>query len=259
MPTDDKAAMRQEDANKDADEFDFDNIVRVFDSRILSYADTLAAIAQPGVSMARFGDGELKQLFRPYNIGFQPFSKELQDDLRKVVHSPLDNVLIGFPPVFRNDQWATLWRDILPQTIDLFANVPRFANTAVSRPPCFNELRGLAVELWQKVWQDRSICVITGEGSRFDLFPEFFGNASEIDFIRTVPVDAYADLPRIMGLVESGKKYDKYLISLGSAGTVLAYRMAELGFDALDIGHLSAGYSYVMRSGDYPEKMPLTR
>lgn len=239
--------------------YDFDEIERVFDSRILSYKDTLVAIAQPGISLARFGDGELKQLFRGYNIGFQPFSTDLQNDLRKVITSPLENVLIGFPPVFRNEQWAKLWRDILPETKALFSNTKTFANTAVSRPPCFTELGPEAVALWRDVWHEKSICVVTGEGSRFDLHPELFDNAKRIDFIRTVPVDAYGDLARILGAVESGEKYDKYLISLGSAGTVLAYKLASRGLDALDIGHLSGSFSHVVLKGTYPEKMPLTR
>lgn len=239
--------------------FDFDIIEKTFDARLLSYEETLHEIAKPGVSMARFGDGELKQLFRPYNIGFQPFSMELQRDLREIVTSHAPNVLVGFPPVFRNEQWARLWHDILDETIDLFRGERVFANTAVSRPPCFSELKGKAVDLWMQVWEGRSVCVVTGKGSRFDLYPEFFGNARQIDFLYSSPVDAYAQMDELMAKIAEMPAYDKYLLSLGPTATIMANRLAASGRDALDIGHLSGSYNYVIGKGVYPERMPLTR
>lgn len=239
--------------------FDFDFIEKTFDSRLLSYEQTLAEITKPGVSMARFGDGELKQLVRPFNIGFQPFSKQLQADLREVVAAHEPNVLIGFPPVFRNEQWATLWHDILDETVDIFRNEKRFANTAVSRPPCFGELREKAVELWKKVWDERTVLVVTGKGSRFDLYPEFFGNATKIDFLYSSPIDAYAQMDGLLKQIDDLPHYDKYLLSLGPTATIMANRLAAQGRDALDIGHLSGSYNFVFRKGVYPERMPLTR
>ena len=239
--------------------FDFDVIEETFDARLLSYEATLHEIAKPGVSMARFGDGELKQLFRPYNIGFQPFSEELQADLREVIAHHEPNVLIGFPPVFRNEQWATLWHDILGETVEIFRDEKIMANTAVSRPPCFSELREKAVELWKEVWDQRTVLVVTGKGSRFDLYPEFFGNATKIDFLYSSPVDAYAQMEDLLKQIDDLPRYEKYLLSLGPTATIMANRLAASGHDALDIGHLSGSYSFVVRKGVYPEKMPLTR
>lgn len=241
------------------DMFDFDLIEETFDSRILSYTDTLSEIAKPGVSLARFGDSEIKMLSTNFSIGFQRFSPELQSSLHQVLQDPKENLLIGFPPVFRNEQWSRLWENHFSSTQKAFNHIPALANTAVSRPPCFSEIKGAALTGWKKVWDQKSVTIITGRGSRFQYYEELFGNSTSFEYIYAQPVDAFEQMHSIIKSVESGPASDVYLISLGPTATVLAYELAERGFKALDVGHLSASYAYWKGEGNYPEKMKLTQ
>lgn len=239
--------------------FDFDLVKSAFDSRIMTYLETLDNLASPDVSMARFGDSEIKMLSESFSIGFQQFDPKLQVRLLDVAENPVDGLLVGFPPAFENEQWASMWSRLFEKTVPKFKGHDRFANTAVSRPPCFNELGAEAVELWQKVWDKRSVTVITGRGSRFDCRSELFDNASSVKLLSTEPMNAFTNLDEIKDQISRNGKDDIYLISLGPAATVLAYDLHIDGYKALDVGHLTASYDYKFSGGLYPEKLKMVR
>lgn len=239
--------------------FDFSVIEKTFDSRILSYRYTLNLIATEGVSLARFGDSEIKMLSESFSIGFQPFSLKLQDALRNVATSTNPGLLIGFPPVFKNEQWSNMWKRLFEPTRDYFSEIKEFGNTAVSRPPCFNELKQEAVDGWRKVWDNKSVLVVTGKGGRFDLYQDFFGNAKEVDILYGPAVDAFSQLDELKTEVLNARSYDLYLLSLGPAATVLAADLHSMGRKALDVGHLSASYAFFRGDGLYPEKIEMIR
>lgn len=239
--------------------FDFDLVEREFDSRILSYASTLEKLRDPAVSMARFGDSEIKMVSENFSIGFQKFSTALQEQLLDVISMSSPEFMIGFPPVFRNEQWSRMWNRLYEPTKELFRDVTAFANTAVSRPPCFNELKEQAVEGWISLWEGKRVVVVTGKGSRFELYDDFFGNAGEIDVVYGEAIDAFEHLDAVVKELQSRKTADVYLLSLGPAATVLAGVLHNRGVKALDVGHLSASYAYFRGKGLYPEKMAIVR
>lgn len=236
--------------------FDFELIEEEFISRMLSYSETLDKIAEPETSMARFGDSELKMLNSSFNIGFQKFSLGLQSALREVAAVRDANMLLAMPPVFKNQQWATLWNANYDYIKATFETVETFGNTAVSRPPCFNEMKAAAVSKWMSIWEGKRVLMVTGRDSRFKMYEEFFGNASQFDLYYGPGVDAFEHIDAIESALLKESRYDIYLLSLGPTATILAHRLFERGLKALDVGHLSASYAHYLGLGEYPEKIP---
>lgn len=225
----------------------------------LSLEQTLQKIVDEELSFARFGDGEFRLMFEvEYNIRFQSNSPALRAALTETLTTePPAGLLLGFPQLFRGRNgtlvWASVWEELKPLLPDGLV----FGNSHVSRPIAFSDLGDRAVELWRQVWQDREVCIITGEGSRFELVPALFDNLAGHRYLRSTPKNAFADLDRLVAEVERGPQADLYLVSLGPAGTVLTAMLARRGHRAIDIGHISDSYRNVYDGAAWPESLPV--
>ncbi|WP_198142013.1 GT-D fold domain-containing glycosyltransferase [Leucobacter komagatae] len=240
-----------------------DQLEDMLNRQQLDFTETLERIASERLSFARFGDGEFKSMLRPsYNLRFQPGSPELAAELRSVFTDPHEDsrCLVGFPTLYRDLHWSRVWIDIWPEVRQLIHPSQVFGNAHVSRPILFQTLGGTGVSLWRSVWHGRKVVLVTGKNSRMTLSPELFDNVSEVTRIDSVAVDAFSDLPRVLGKIASFRDKDHlFLIALGPAGTILASKLAKLGEQAIDVGHISDSFETVFQGAEWPEKKPLTR
>ncbi|MEU7902646.1 GT-D fold domain-containing glycosyltransferase [Actinoplanes sp. NPDC049118] len=229
----------------------------------LGFEDTVRKVARERISLARFGDGELKTMLRPeFNLRFQPWSAALAGDLRQVLRMDgydRDKLMVAFPYTFRNVHWTGVWLDIWPEVKPLLDTSLTWGMAHVSRPQYFIHLGRQGVQLWRDVWDAKEIVIVTGEGSRFVLEPALFDNAKSIEFVYSKPVNAYADLPRLMPLLEAADPDKLFLIALGPTGTLLAAKLAQAGRWAIDIGHISESYANVFEGGKWPEAMGVVK
>jgi hypothetical protein len=232
--------------------------VSVFaESRQLGFLETVWRLRDSGESFARFGDGELKTMLRPdYKLAFQPNSPALGAALRSALE-PTEGLLTGFPNVYRDTHWSGVWADVWGQLEPLVAPFEVMGNSHVTRPIFFETTGMDGVNAWRSVWEGKSVTVVTGEASRFDLIPELFSNLAGSKFLYTRPIDAFSDLQRLMAELALDSS-DIVLIALGPAGTVLSSKLAKAGRRAIDIGHISDSYENVFRSGEWPEAKALT-
>lgn len=240
----------------------FSEIRAFVNSKQLGFNETLDRIVSDNLSFARFGDGELSMLLRPdYSLSFQPNSEGIRSELREVVQSDSQSLLLGFPFFYRDAHWSNVWAGIWDEVHELFAEVETVGNAHVSRPVYFAGERDTAVLKWREVWDDKRVTVITGQGSRFDLIPQLFNNVKDSSFLYSTPKNAYADLDRILETVETTeyKATDIFLVALGPAGTVLTHKLALSGRRAIDIGHLPNSYDNVFGSGAWPEAIPVLK
>lgn len=236
-----------------------DEVAEVYAHQVLPFKESLELLATSNASIARFGDGEFRLMLRPeFNLGFQSNSKELQYQLREVFETQSEDLLIGFPFLFRDAHWSNVYAELWPSLKPLVNPQQKYINAHITRPRVFEVLGQEAVELWRKVWDRKDAVIITGEGSRFDLVPELFDNLKTADFIHSTPKDAFTDLERVVSETLE-KNPDLAIISLGPAGTVLAKKLSERGIRALDIGHLSSSYLNVVQGHARPEHTPATR
>ena len=51
----------------------------------------------------------------------------------------------------------------------------------------------------------------------------------------------------IMAITQNVRKDDLILLALGQTATVLAYDLAKLGFQAIDLGHIDIEYEWYLR------------
>jgi len=233
-----------------------DDVQAFAQSRQLGFMETVEALRAEGLGFARFGDGEFRLMLRAeYKLKFQPNSAELAAELAAVLSGTAvsRNMLVGFPHVYRDVHWSGVWSDIWGQLKPMVDGIPRVGNSHVTRPIFFQLTGDRGVAAWRSVWEGRHVTVVTGKGSRFDLTPALFDNLASVDFEYSTPVDAFADVTRLVDALRS-RTSDLVLIALGPAGTVLAARLASAGVRAIDVGHISDSYENVFRGGAWPEE-----
>ncbi|NMO50354.1 DUF1792 domain-containing protein [Actinoplanes sp. TBRC 11911] len=231
--------------------------------RQYTFEKTVEQIVSRRLSFARFGDGELRTMLRSeFNLRFQPWSADLAADLREVLlfdGYDADRLLLGFPYPYRSLHWSGVWLDIWSEVRPLLRTDLMYGNSHLSRPIFFQQLGQRGVDMWRTVWQDREICIVTGENSRFTLVPQLFDNVKDSKVVHSTPVNAYADLPRLMKVLEDEDPEQLFLLSLGPSGTLVAAWLARMGRWAIDIGHISDSWANVFSGGKWPESLAVRR
>lgn len=228
--------------------------------RQLGLRSTLERLATTEDSFVRFGDGEFRLAVHPEaDLPFQRNSEALGTELQAIIKNPgTPGLMVGFPHVYTDANWSKIWLEIWNQLEPHLAGDATYGDSHVTRPIAFSALREEAVELWRKVWDGKSVLVVSGKGSRFELLPELFDNVRSVSRIDSTPTDAFEDLPRVMEEIQQTDA-DLVLIALGPAGTVLGARLAAAGRRAIDIGHLSDSYANVFAGASRPERKPVSR
>jgi hypothetical protein len=231
----------------------------VLQVRQLGFMETIDVLRTERKSLARFGDGEFRLMYRlEHKLKFHRNSPELMLALQRVLVSPSEHTLVGMPQVFMGIHWSIVFAETWHFLRPMIATQERFANSHVTRPMFFEHHGQDAVDAWRSVWEGRDAAVVTGHGSRFDLVPALFDNLGSVSEVYSTPTDAFFDLDRLTGEIEDTGR-DLVLLSLGPAATVAADLLAAKGIQALDIGHLSSSYENVLEGADLPEHVPAIR
>jgi len=71
------------------------------------------------------------------------------------------------------------------------------------------------------------------------------------------PTNAYSDYSRIYSECLSYHTEHLFLIAAGPTATVLVADLSALGYQAIDIGHISNCYHQYLGEADAPESIPL--
>jgi hypothetical protein len=228
----------------------------------LGLHETLERVRSERLSLARFGDGEfILAQHADAGIGFQRGSPELQAELSAILRRDgLEGVpvLLAIPTLSKENSywrhyWAKYWRWVKP-LLDLSYV---YGNMSVSREGIFKADPERAVAAWRAVWEGRDVCYVIGKGSRFEPLDALFGGVASHRTIYSTPKHAYEDLPRLIEeIVANVPRETLILIALGPTATVLAVRLARLGYWALDLGHITSAYRTVVQGAPMPEKTP---
>lgn len=224
-----------------------------------------------GYSLSRFGDGEFRLITNKGDaIGFQDHDSKLAKRLYEVLNTPKKNHIVSLPGPFTrslfemtNDArsfWigsmvisGAIWKSFLkPQIWE--SKIVR--NTQVTRPymdyPKNKKNRETAkfiFESFKELWNSKTVLVVEGEGTNFGHNNDLLDNAKEIHKI-IVPAQnafrAYQEILNMTSDVINKLKDDELivLLAIGPTATVLAYDLAEMGTQTLDIGHLDVEYEW---------------
>lgn len=235
--------------------------------KVASLEDSVNYIIQTHCSVSRLGDGEIK-LVAGKKLGFQDENSILQEKMIEVLSKPIENHIVCLPDIFNDltiydsdsqKHWKkhlAFYRRYWYRYINKQAN---FYNAFISR--CYMMYQNPSMssrmfELLKQIWQNRDVIIIEGEQSRLGVNNDLFNNTKSIKRILTPNRNAFNYYQLILDKVT---QYDKQeyliLLALGPTATVMAYDLAKLGYQAIDIGHVDIEYEWFLMKATH--KVPV--
>jgi len=225
---------------------------------ILNDVETINYLLQNKASYARFGDGEIRWIFQIKQNSFQDNSEELSHRLQEVLESQEEKILIGLPMglkkvrdyrYFARKFWVYVLIQNHKRLLPLLHQT-YYGNSSVTRPYIDfknrKEARNRFVNL-KRLWQDRNIVIIEGENTRIGVSNDLLDNAKSVQRILCPSQNAFSVYEDIICEAKKIKKENLILLALGPTATVLAYDLAHLGYQAIDIGHIDIEYEWYKR------------
>lgn len=235
-------------------EFSGEQEPKIIDATIL-----LKEIYENRKSLARFGDGEFELMRMRERPWFQEVDKNLAERLKEVLNSNLYSLCIAIANNFGSlaeytDSAADAIRAYLTkdnsreEIIKLFPPHRIFYDAYVSRPYIiYRDKHGAETifRLWKKVWGNRNILLVEGKTSRMGVNNDLLMNVGSVRRILCPDINAFSKYKAILErVVQYAKKGDLIMIKLGPTATVLAYDLAQMGYQAIDIGQLDNEYDW---------------
>ena len=234
--------------------------------KVLNSVETLKKIYDEHLSFARFGDGEF-ELMWGIPLKFQSFNNSIQDDLFEVINSNSESLLIGLPNTFDGlngyaEDSKKFWKrfmgkyykkivKLLPD--DYFSGIYGNANATRFYTGFDSNDNEEIVELFKNIWDARNVICIEGNKTRMGIGNDLFDNCKSFKRIICPAENAYDSIKGITDWISENvekKSNTLFLIALGPTATILAYRLANLGYQAIDLGHLDIQYEYYLRNTD---------
>lgn len=239
----------------------------VHSPKIASLEESINCILQTHCSVSRLGDGEIK-LVAGKKLGFQDKNPMLQKRMIEVLSQPIKNHIVCLPDIFDNlsiydsdsqKHWKKhlafyrkYWYKYINRQMTLY-------NAFISR--CYMMYQNPSMSsrmfnLLKQIWQERDVIIIEGEKSRLGVNNNLFNNAKSIKRILAPNRNAFNYYHLIL---EKVTQYDKQqyliLLALGPTATVMAYDLAKLGYQAIDIGHVDIEYEWFLMKATH--KVPV--
>ena len=230
---------------------------------VMTTKQTLEYIIKHRCSLVRFGDGEFN-LALGYPIIFQNTNTELQNRLTEILGFPNSStVLISMTAYSSKEdnknlfgqvsEWEHYWYKYYDRLKPYLKN-SFYGNATVSRKSVFleNDLSEI-----KKLWDGRDVVFVTGDGGRFEIKEALFDNIKNHTEIKVPAVDAFSQYDDILAQCLKENTTKLFMISCGPTATVLAFDLAQKGYQALDIGHLPNAYDQFLGLIQSPELLPL--
>lgn len=217
-----------------------------------------------GYSISRFGDGELSLIYKrkKNGINYQESNQEMSEKLAEILKSNVDKHLVAIPePFIKIDNlilsdayfWSKYFlsnKKYLKKYLDkdkLYYDslITRFYMPYLN----VNEANKI-VNKFKKLFENREILIVEGENTRFGLGNTLFDKSSSIQRILCPSKNAYRLYDKILNKIKTLPKNKLILIALGPTATILAYDLAKIGYQAIDIGHMDIEYEWFLAKTD---------
>lgn len=221
---------------------------------------TIDKLLESCVSISRFGDGELMlAMGMPMGIRYQKADKLLTKRLREVLVSDSDNCIICVSDAFgdmeeRSEENKQYWKKHMDELrwnyYRLMDRNKVYYNTTATRvykPLADKSLAGPRFEKWKKLWDGKDIVFIEGEKTRMGVGNDFFSNAKSIRRILGPAENAFDRYDEILSFASTLPKDILFILALGPAATVMSYDLSQLGYRALDLGHIDVEYEWYLK------------
>lgn len=230
---------------------------------VVDVEGTFKKIINDKVSVSRYGDGEIKTAIgmdMRYNYN-QKRNKKMEKRLREILKSDLEGHIVCVENCFNNsmiertDGYKKFWYEHMGlhrwAWNMLMKRGKIYYSTEISR--CYlsyidknNSIRDFI--LWKQIWNNRNVIVVEGNKTGVGNGNDLLDNAKSIKRIIIPAENAYEKYDDILSsVVEKGCKDDLILIAAGPTATILAYDLANMGYQAIDIGHVDIEYEWFLQ------------
>ena len=97
----------------------------------------------------------------------------------------------------------------------------------------------------KRIWNGRDIVIVEGTQSRTGVGNDLYDNAKSLRRILGPSKDAFDVYDKMLdAIIRNVSKEELVLMSYGPCATILAYDLAKLGYQAIDLGHLDIEYEW---------------
>ena len=219
--------------------------------------ETLDELINTNKSMARFGDGEFNLIWGE-NLPFQKYDEKLAEKLKEVLLNNNEKIMVGIPNVFGNidisiGNAVNFWRKYcVNNREEIYRELnmsQQYYDSTVTRIYIDEQNKIKSKELFEKykkIWNEKDVIFVEGEGSRLGYGNDLFANADTIQRIICPATNAFAKYDEILKECKKQPKEKLFILALGPTATVLAYDLAQLGYRALDLGHIDIEYEWFL-------------
>ncbi len=232
--------------------------------KILSEVESLKRIRDDRLSIGRFGDGEF-QLMGGNKIEFQKRNLSLRMLLRQAFTDlSMPNYVVGIPTLLMQteDPISNIWREsIKAGDIHRLLQLERAYHSAfISRPDSLGpEAADAEPDIWN-LWRDivrgRRIVLVQSKDVGVNQ-EKFLAEATSIKLVKAPCAHAFTQYDYLKEQVGEHDAESLFLISLGPTATVLAYELAAVGWQGIDIGQLWKFIEFHLTGRSTPDKATL--
>lgn len=233
--------------------------------KIKTSQETIEDLINKKASFCRYGDGEFT-LIEGEGIPYQTYNAKLSFRLREILKSDDENIFIGVPYCYYDStkamrdfprdymrSWVASRRD---QITDLCLPEKQYYDTTCSQ--MYIMYKDFDFENYferiKKIWVNRDIALISGKTVFNNIEKNIFDCAKSIEYIDAPQTNAFDEYDSIYARAQQIDKNKLVLIILGPTATVLAYDIAKLGYQALDLGHIAKDYNSYLKNVNHTKE-----
>lgn len=224
--------------------------------QIKTYDETLDLLINSNCSIARFGEGEFR-IILGQGIQFQEFTPILQKRLKEVLICNSPNIYIGIPKVYFNISTLNQKLDVQPREFILNWFLPQeevlknFLDMSKTYIP--TEITQMYMhfadydfaqyfEKLKNIWKGKDIVIVCGDRVFNNIEKNIFDCASSVEYVYCPTTNAFSQYDEILNNLKKINNSKLIIMILGPTATVLAYDLNNLGYRALDFGHIAKNY-----------------
>lgn len=212
-------------------------------------------------SFSRFGDGELSLILnKNFFISYQDNSEDLNNRLREVLESKLDNMILGINLSFndpssynRNVQrycrtFNYLYREKYKKIIP---NDNIYGNSSITRFYIDYENKDIQgakkrIENIKRIWSNQNVLIVEGIHTRLGVGNDLFDNSKNIRRILIPETNAFNKYDEILKcIIKNVNKDEMVLLAAGPTATILVYDLSKKNIQSIDVGHVDIEYEWM--------------
>ena len=231
--------------------------------KILDSFESIQYIIDHRCSVSRYGDGELS-FFWGIKEGYQEVDEKLVVQLKQVLQAnDAPNHIVGVPYYLKNVDGTvgvtrTFWGDFVCKygklLLPYLSDKRIYVDTQISRFYIEYHDRDRStrqLNLLKKIWDGRDVVIVEGAQSRTGVGNDLYDNAKSLQRILGYSTNGFSHYDEMLQAIishVSPKEGKLILLSYGPTATILAYDLAKLGYQAVDIGHLDIEYEWYLNA-----------